>query len=271
MSETSSASQSIFSGSWNDASEEDVSYRRLSILSVLAFFFGLASFLIFFSLWFCFVGVLGVLLSLSAILLINRSENSLSGLFFAQTGLACSIISLVAISILWPTYQYGVRLEADRFFRLWFQAVRDDNIPHAKELVEPYWQRPSIDNPEKWWTNQYENKFAHRDIHQYVENKLLRTMLAFGDRATVSYYKTLSVTTDSDKDVVVTVYAVSFPTAEAKNGERKTETFFIKMAGERRFPGGDIKSAGWQLAKLPEFYIPDEFKSSATKPGRFMP
>lgn len=271
MSETSSHSQSIFSNSWNDASEEDVSYRRLSILAVSAFFFGLASFLIFFTLWFFFVGMLGILLSLAAILLINRSEGSLSGLFFAQAGLACSIVSLVAVAILWPSYHYGIRVEADQFFRLWFQAMQTDNIPHAKELVSPYWQRPPVDNPEKWWKDQYENKFAHRGIHQYLEDKLVRTMIALGDRATVSYYKTLSIGTDSDKDHVVAVYAVSFPATDSEGGERKTETFFVKMTGQRQFPNADVKSAGWQLSKSPELYVPDEFKASAAKPGRFAP
>lgn len=240
---------------WNDSPEEDVSYSRLSLWAILAFLFGLGSFLAFFSLWFCFIGAIGIPVALAAIFLIRRSEGSLTGLRFAQSGLSLSIISLVAVSVLWPTYQYGIRREADRFFRIWFQAMRDDNIPLAKGLASSYWRRPSVDDPEKWWSDHYSEKFAHRGIHLYVEDKLVRVMLALGDRATVTYYKTLSIATGDEKDTAVMLYAVTYPAADGK-----TETFFVKMTGERVFPTGDVKSAGWNLTKNPEFTLPGAFQ-----------
>lgn len=255
-------SESLFSNTWNDASEQDAVYTKPSIWAIVAFLFGLASFLVFFTIWLAFFGILGIIFSSIALLLIKRSGGALSGLKIAQCGLAFSVISLVAVSCLWPTYHHGVRNEADRFFRIWFTALRENNIPLAKSLSSAYWSRPSTENIEKWWKDQYENRFSHRDIHNYVDNGLVRTLLALGDRASVSFYKTLTVYTGDEKDTVINVYAVSYPVEGGK-----TETFFVKMIGERMYPDRDVKSAGWLLAKQPELFVPDELKSSAKSPG----
>ncbi|MDR0609149.1 MAG: hypothetical protein LBG58_03490 [Planctomycetaceae bacterium] len=253
--------QSLFSSTWNNASEEDVLYTRLSVPALLAALFGVTSFLVFMTPWFFFLSILGILFSFIAIWSIGKAEGSLTGLRFAQFGLCSSIVSLTAVAILWPTYHYGVRCEADRFFRIWFDALGQNNIPLAKGLTSPYWERPASDKPEEWWKKQYENNFLHKSIHTYTENKLIRVLLALGDKAKVSYYKTLSVTTGEEKDTVVTLYAVSF-----QNDNGKTETFFVKMTGKRSFPSGDIKSAGWALEGIPTFVVPDELKAIANVP-----
>ncbi|MDR0704115.1 MAG: hypothetical protein LBF88_03925 [Planctomycetaceae bacterium] len=250
--------QSLFSSTWNNASEEDVSYTRFSILALLAAILGVASFLIFITPWFFFLNAFGILLSFLAIRSICKAEGGLTGLQFAQFGLCGSIVSLTAVAILLPAYQYGVRVEADRFFRIWFDALQNNNIPLAKELTSPYWTRPATDKPEEWWKKQYENKFSHKSIHSYTEDKLIRVLLALGDKAKISYYKTLLVMTGGETDTVVTLYAVSFP-----NDNGKTETFFVKMIGKRSFPSGDVKSAGWALGGIPTLVVPDELKTTA--------
>lgn len=252
-----STPKSLFSNAWNDASEEseeDVSYSRLCILAVVALFPGIASFLVFFSVWFAFLGVLGIILALVAILSIRRSEGTLTGLGFAQSALALSLTSFIAVLLFWPMYHYGIQREADQFFRIWFTALKNDDIPLAKGLSLPYWSRPGTENPEKWWTEHYENRFAHRDLHHYTDNQLVRTLIALGNKAQISFYKTLTVATEDDKDTVVNLYAVTYPVAHGK------ETFFVKMVGERKFPTGDVKSAGWSLTKLPELTVPTEWK-----------
>lgn len=256
------SSESLFSNTWNDASEMDAVYTKPSVLAIIAFLFGLASFLVFFSIWLVFFGILGILFSLIAVFVINRSDGVLSGLKIAQCGLAFSIISLIAVSSFWPAYHFSVRKEADRFFRIWFDALREENIPLAKGMSTAYWSRPSTENPEKWWKDHYENHFAHRDIHKYVENSLVRTLLALGDKARVSFYQTQGIYTADEKDTVVNIYAVSYPVVGGK-----TETFFVKMIGERMFPDKDVKSAGWLLSKQPELIIPDELKLQAKSPG----
>lgn len=262
MPEPSTSSNSLFSKTWNDADEEVGVYSRLSIPALLSFLFAAASFLVFFSIWFFFLSLLGIALALVAIVTIRRSEGGLTGLALAQLGLCLSIVSLVAVSVLWPSYHYGVRREADHFFRIWFEALREDNIPQAKGLQSYYWGRPQHEDREKWWHSQYENKFSHRDIHNYVENDLLRVLLALGSKAEVSRYQFLSTVSQDSKDAVVAVYAVTYPTEDGK-----TETFFVKMSGEREYPTGDATSAGWRLSRMPEFYLPPEFQEAAKTPA----
>jgi hypothetical protein len=245
---------------WNDASEEEVIYTRLSVPALLSTVFGLMSLLAFITPWFSFFGILGIVFALWAIAAISKAEGSLTGLLFARIGLSGSVITLVAVAVLWPSYQYGVRFEANQFFRIWFEALRQNNIPLAKGLNSFYWERPETDKPEEWWQKQYENNFTHRSIHSFVDSKLVRVLLALGDKADVSYYKTIFVTTSDNKDFVVILYAVSYPT-----GDGKTETFFVKMVGKREFPRGDVKSAGWVLDGYPAFIVPDEFNDKFQK------
>jgi hypothetical protein len=244
---------SLFSTNWNDASEEDVSYTRLSVFAAIAVVLGLASFLIFLSPYFVFLNVLGIVFALTAVVFIARSERTLTGLRIAQTGLCCSIVSFVAVASLWTVYPIGVQREADQFFRIWFDAAAKNNVPLMKELNSNYWERPDTQDAEKWWKKQYEDRYAHKSIHDFTSDPLVRVLLALGDKAKVTYYKTLLNTTFGDKDYVENVYAVTYP---AKDG--KYETFFVKIKGERAFPSGDVKSAGWALSSKPSLTSGEE-------------
>jgi hypothetical protein len=248
---------STFSTTWNDASESEVQYTRISICSLISAVFGLGTFLVFITPWFAFLGVLAILFSLIALLGIRQADGSLTGTVPAYIGLSASIIGLIGISVFLPSYQYGVRCEADQFFRIWFEAMRQENIPQAKELYNYYPYRAKTTDAETWWKNQYENESSHRSIHQYIENKLVRTMLALGDKAKVSYYTTLGVTMEDESDSVTTIYAVTYP-----NEIGKTETFFVRMHGTRKHLAGKYKAAGWVLASPPAYYLPDEFKAA---------
>ena len=249
----------LFKKNWSDASEAETSYTKLCLPALLSAFFGVATFLVFLSPWFAFLGMIAIILSLFAIQIICNSEGSLTGTSLAYFGLCSSVVALVSIAVFWSVYQYEVRREADQFFRLWFAAVQQGDVPTAKEYRSFYAYRSRATNAKEWWQNQYENKYAHRDIHQFVEDKLVRVLMALGDNATVSYYKTLSVDSARESDEVVSVYAVTFP---AVHGGIKT--FFVKIVGKRSYPEqpSDFKAAGWKIENAPEFYLPDEFKKN---------
>lgn len=250
------SNDSIFKTTWNDASEGDTLYTRPSVPAVLAAFFGLGTFFVYFAPGFFFLGVIAILLSLFALWTIRNAEGALTGTAFAHFGLGSAVVALVSVVVFWSAYQYGVRREADQFFRLWFAAVQQGDIPQAKEYQKIYSHRAKASQAEEWWKAQYEEKFAHRGVHLYVEDKLIRILMAFGGQAKISYYKTLSIASERDFDEVVSIYAVTFPTESGG-----METFFIRIGGKRIYPSGmDFKSAGWRLEGMPAFYLPDEFK-----------
>lgn len=250
------SSNSIFTTSWNDASEGDVSYTRLCVPALLSAFFGVGAFLVYLSHWLFFVGVIAILLSFFALWTIRNAEGILTGTSLAYFGLCSATVALFSVAVFWSVYQYSVRQEADRFFRLWFAAVQQGDIPQAREYRSVYSSRSRAANVEEWWQKQYGDKYAHRSIHQYVEDKLIRVLMALGDKAKVSYYKTLAVLSERESDSVVLVYAVSFP---AESGE--TQTFFVNMRGKRSYPqeSSVFKAAGWNIEGSPTFYLPDEF------------
>ena len=253
---------SIFKTVWNDASEAEATYTRLCVPALLAALFGMGAFLVYFSPWFFFIGVIAMLLGLIALGAIRKGEGILTGTLLAYLGLCGGIVALVSVTCFWQAYQFGVRREADQFFRLWFTAVQQgaEGIPQAKELSAIYSHRSRAASAEEWWGNQYSEKYAHRDLHRYVENALVKVLMALGDKATVSYYKTLNMVSERDSDTVASVYAVTFP---AESGG--TETFFVRISGKRMYPpkSQDFKAAGWRLEGMPLFYLPDEFKINA--------
>ena len=259
------SNDSIFQARWNDASEVEMSYTRLCVSALVAAFFGIGAFLVYFTPWFFFLGGIAILLGLFALWAIHSAEGLLTGKFLAYFGIGSAIVALVSVTVFWGAYQYGVRREADQFFRLWFASVLQGDVPQAKEYRSIYSHRSKVANAEDWWKTQYEDKYAHRAIHSYVEDKLFRVLLALGDQARVSYYKTETVVSERESDTVVSVYAVTFP------GEfGGTETFFVKIGGKRMYPkeSMNFRAAGWRLDGTPAFYLPEEFKRSVPNYGR---
>lgn len=249
-------SDPIFTTSWNDASELDSSYTRLSVPALLSAFFGAGAFFVYLSHWCFFFGVIAIVLSLLALWSIRSADGIQMGTSLAYFGLCSATFALVSISVFWAAYQYGVRQEADQFFRFWFAAVQQGNIPQAKEYRSIYPSRSRIAHAEEWWQKQYAEKYAHRAVHLYVEDKLIRVLMALGDKAKITYYKTTWVNSGRESDSVIMVYAVSFP---AESGE--IQTFFVSMSGKRSYPkdSQDFKAAGWNIEGSPKFYLPDEF------------
>jgi hypothetical protein len=249
--------ESIFKTSWNEASDVEATYSRLCVPALLAALFGVGAFLVYFSFWFFFLGVIAILLGCVALWIIRNGEGTLPGTTLAYFGVCSGIIALVSVTVFWSVYQYDVRREADQFFRLWFASVQQGNIPQAKESRAIYTDRSEAASTDEWWEKQYENKYSHRAVHQYVEDKLVRVLMALGNKAKVSYYKTLSIDSERESNTVTSVYAVTFP---AEFGI--TETFFVKISGKRVYPSNlsAFKAAGWQISGTPAFYLPDEFK-----------
>ena len=250
-------SDSIFDTNWNDASEEGIAYSRPAVSALVSAVLGLAAFLVFFSWLFFFIGVIAVLLSFFALWTIRNAEGILTGKVFAYTGLCTALTALTAVTVFWSAYHHGLRREAGQFFRMWFVAVQEGDIPRAKEYQSIYPYRSSAANAEEWWETQYAGRFSHRAVHQFVEDELIRVLMALGGKARVTYYKTLEITTGKEEDRVESVFAVTFP---AESG--RTETFFVRINGIRTYPYGlpDFKAAGWRIEEPPAFYLPDEFK-----------
>ena len=256
------SSDSIFKTSWNDASEGDIAYSRPSVAALLAALFGLSTFLVHISHWFFFLGIIALVLCFVAFWNIRNSEGLLTGKVFAYIGLCAAVVALVSVSVFWPVYQHGVRQEADQFFRLWFAAVKTGDIPRAMEYRSLYPFRSRAATADEWWQTQYSDRFSHREVHRYVEDELIRVLMALGNetyRTRITFHRTADIISAVESDTVTSIYAITFYRAELGTDE----TFFVRISGRRSFPRGlpEFTTAGWQIDNEmpPTFYFPEEF------------
>lgn len=247
---------------WNSIGEDDLqSYKRWSILAIVACLVGILS-LSGFLYRECFlISLLGILLSLIAYILIIRSQNTLTGTKVALLGLGLSVFSCVGVATTWSYYQYTVRKEADRFFRLWFDEVKSNNIRLVMEMKKPTWSRSVENSNEDWWKSHLDVQGPMRgdmigEFMNSLNNPCMRTLMALGNEAEISYYKTTSVYYYDSQDKVSTIYAVTMMNPDNKN---ERQTFFIQMRATRSKNQKNPKQLGWSLNDLPAFQLPDEF------------
>ena len=264
--------KSLFSSDWETPKEDATStYKQVSVLGVLAILIGLISFAAFLEVHALFFSALGILISLIAYVVIVRSEGVLVGKRLAIIGLACSVFSLAGVVTKWTYYQYSVRHEADRFCRIWFDAVKSRNLVLIFSMSNPSWQRNLNPNMDDWWKNNipnFESKVDREErmsvFFSKLDSRLLRALWFLGDRAVPTYYKTESVTFSDNKDTVIVVYAITYTDSD---GEKKT--FFAKFTIERFRNASNPHQVGWLINDFPSYVkIPDELKTQTASPAK---
>ncbi|HEV3136494.1 MAG TPA: hypothetical protein VGZ26_01295, partial [Pirellulales bacterium] len=81
---------------------------------------------------------------------------------------------------------------------------------------------------EDLWIFYSRNSDANRDLLEFVQDPLVRTLLALGDRAQVRFYKTTRVDTSGSTALVHYWYTVTYPDPLGK------KTFFVRIMLERK-------------------------------------
>ena len=257
--------KSLFATHWEsvEEAEEIESYSQWSLLAMLSLLCGLASLMAFLYSNCIFIAVIGILLSLVAYFFVKQSQGALLGSKAALLGLSLSIISLVGVTTMWSYYQYTVRTEANRFFRIWFDAVKTQNIRLAVEMKNPAWYRKLDTDLEDWWKSKltYKGEMDREAVDIFVfslNEPCLKTLWVLGDKADISYYKTIHNAYYDSKDSVVTLYAVTVAKPDDVNDR---ETFFVKFSAERIKNPKDTTQLGWSITGFPSLLkeLPEEF------------
>jgi hypothetical protein len=237
----------------------------VSVFALLALVFGVLSFLVYLTLWFTFISVLGIIFALCGVVSIYRSEGTLIGMFLARFGLCLSVVSLVSVSVFWVCYDYNLRYEANQFFGTWFKLVNQEdnikNIPQLRTFLHPYWERQDVNAPEVWWKKQYENKYLHREIHGFIDNKTVRALLVLGGQMKIDLYKTDDVTISNEEQRVTNTYSVTYNDKHDNNSQK---TFFVQISAKKTIQPksqNHNKRVGWELESMPKFILPKEFST----------
>ncbi|MGL4942767.1 MAG: hypothetical protein ACRC46_06215 [Thermoguttaceae bacterium] len=236
--------------SWNDAaSEDEVKYAAWSVAAILSAICGAASFLTFINVWWSFFAVAAVLLACVSLASIARADGTLIGRRAALAGIALAIISSVAVSTFWVGYTALLRRDADQFARLWFNTVQDDNIPQIAAMTLPYWSRAEVGDHEEWWNRLTEKSetSTHRAVHNIVDNKLIRTLIALRGKSTISLYRAEPVAFSPEKNIVPLIYAVTF-----RDENDQPKTFLVRIVPTQTTSTVSAKKvSGWSLTPMP--------------------
>jgi hypothetical protein len=121
------------------------------------------------------------------------------------------------------------RVVADQFFEF----LRQDSPEKALNLkFAPDYQQPLDD--ELWNFYRYDNE-AKEQLNALVRFPLARTLLALGPRAEVRYFRTVGVSAEGNRALVIYWYTVSYADRDGKK-----KTFVVSVLMERlptRKPG----------------------------------
>lgn len=245
--DTVAKNSSIFETQWEPQSEEIAvaAYSRISVFAVVAIVFNLLSISVFLSPAFTIFSILAGICSLLAIWLIQKSDGAIFGMALAKTSFFLSVMTIVAVGVFWQYYHYTVRENAKQFAQMWLEAVKENNMPLALEMQKSHWSRYLPENPNDWWDAQIKQPRSHEILHATLKNQFLKTLILLGDKAEVSYYKTLGLVYDKTEYDLTLQYAITYPN---ESGEK--ETFFVALPLKMLHHDKD-GAVSWSLSSLP--------------------
>lgn len=225
-----------------------VEYQAVSILAVVGLLGGLlaATALLSPAMW--FVALAGVVLNALALARIAREAPLLLGRKPALAGLILSVFFGAVATADWYTYNELVRREAQQFATLWFDSLRDREPQKAHQLALNPAARHPLDD--KLWSVYYEGSEPREDLQAYIERPEVKALMTLGNQAQVRYYACPNQGQEKGNDIVVLVYAITFPEAGAK------KTFFLKLVLERHHLA-EPSRAEWRITNTEGGVGPD--------------
>ncbi len=209
----------------HEVDPELADYRSVSIAAVLSLVFGLLAWMAMISPLLWIVPAAGVALAAWALWSIGASDGALIGRNVALAGLALSLLFGTAAPAAAWSESWWLRREARPVAEHWLALLRDDQPHQAHQLTLPPAQREA--SPGDVW-NYYRNSDEAREgLQHFVQEPVVRTLLALGQKAKFRYWGTRGHAQEGDVQHVSQYYAVTYP----KDGQ--PVTFFLELALQR--------------------------------------
>lgn len=227
-----------------DSTDALVGYRAVSVRCLVALLLGFASLLAFAGPLLWVIPALGVVVAVAALRDLRSRGYSLAGRNAALVGLSLSLLCGTAAVVHQVSERWWIRGEAIDVSLAWFQFLLHDE-PHLAHQITVRWEerRPS---GEDLWEFYRGYTVAADQLRSFVQQPLIRTLLALKGRATVRYWST-EFQRDygrshgySRLDQLTQVYAVTYGEADQRT------TFFARLMLQRSVPRGP-SSARWQI------------------------
>jgi len=229
------------------ANHEDIDlieYPKVSARSVVGLLLGVTSPLALVSPLFWVIPLVGVVVCGLALRQVRTSGRPVSGRTAALVGLALALFCGTAGLSKQASHSWSVRREARLFCRQWFELLAQGQPQKAYQLIEaPGAQQPLDDG---LWEHYRKLPEARAGLQQFVQNPLVRALLALEDRAQIGYWKTerqirlVGPLFAPIKERISQFYSVTY-----SNGHHRT-TFFARLATVRTVDR-ETGRAGWQV------------------------
>lgn len=223
---------------------DQVDYAKFSPKSALSAVLGVASFLALLSPLFWVIPLVGVVRSIAALRELGSGDRPLVGQTAARVGLALALLFGTAGASRQTTHRWWLERDAQRYCRLWFQMLSEDQPQKAYQLnLRPTSQQPLDSDLWEYYRNVPK---AGNGLKQFVKNPFVRTLLALQDRAEVRYWGAASYAHLEGPLLAPTRERVGqYYTVTYTEGGHKT-TFFARLEVDR-IADAETGQAGWQI------------------------
>lgn len=215
-------------------------YRSVSPWSILSLILGIASPLAMIGPVLWVVPGLGIVVGLVALRSLAADADHLIGRKAAVAGLALSLLFFTAAISAAATNRWWLATEARTVAEQWFELLSEDH-PKAAYQMTPQRSAPTTAFPGGWpgGANDEEPKDP---LQRFVEQPLIRFLLAHGKQAQIRHWSTEAVgAADKKSDSASLVYAVTW------QHEDRKESFFVRLILRREL-GKTIEDGAWTVA-----------------------
>jgi hypothetical protein len=201
-------------------------YRTVCLSAVVGLLFGLMSGVVLLKiplLW--LFPAVAVFINLRALRAIAAPGTMLTGRWMAYQGLFLSVLFCVTGPVDAVAGRWFLERSAQPVAAAWWAALRSGEPEKALELTHTAGLRRPLDAQLALYYRT--SKKGHDELKAYVAQPLVKTLLLLGEHAKVRHFDTASIESDSQHDLLVEVYVVSFD-----DGGKKT-SFFVDLTLER--------------------------------------
>ena len=238
---------------------EIAEFRTLSGWAIAGLIMGLLSPLALLGPMLWVVPMAGLTINGWALWQIKKNAPALMGRKAALAGVWFSICFLVAGPSDWFYYRRLICAEARQVALLWFDLLAKNRPEMAFQLTLHIQNRRPLD--ERIWNFYKDSQKWREELKNYVAPskpgkppRLVRTLLALGDAAKVSYICTFGQFRTNTEEIARQLYAVTF----VDSGEQKTFFVAIELAPIRM----DNGHVAWRIISTQGGVNPDYQESS---------
>ncbi len=216
-------------------------YRSRSGLAIFGLFLGLVSPLALTGPSARLVPLAAIIICLAALWRIRLKAETMIGRKAAAGGLILAVLfGTTAVSQRF-SHRWIIEREARGIATAWFDLLAGDQPLKAHQLNLIPAERKPLGGP---LLHVYQRGPKRRqDLDKFLEEPLIRTILALGKKADIRFYKCGGIWGPPGKENVQEIYSISF---DDEGGKRKT---FFATVLLRRFPPQQPQKINWVVAR----------------------